>query len=341
MSPYFCSRMGSMLQPSPRVESVQLSLFNLGVDVSALRRSVTETSVARRASATQIALQGDWRLFLSFCESIGRVPLPATPDTCQLYVVHALKGNKVSSCRRRLWAIATKHREMGYRSPVDEDVRALVTSAARKKKETVKQAAAITPELLGRVSRSLPKTPRGLRDRCMLLLGFGAAMRQEEIVGLELADVQLRAAGLLVSIRSSKVDQQGKGSTIAVFPGRRVSTDPVRAFKAWLKVRGKEAGPLFGRFDSYDRIYRPLRGMKPPAVMAIVRAAVRPVVGEVEAKKYSGHSLRAGAITAALHAQVPESVVMRELSRHKKHETLARYCRQAQVFTSNPLPKVL
>jgi site-specific recombinase XerD len=54
----------------------------------------------------------------------------------------------------------------------------------------------------------------GLRDRALLLVGFGGALCRSELVALDVADVQETATGLLITIRSSKTDQERAGATI-------------------------------------------------------------------------------------------------------------------------------
>ena len=53
------------------------------------------------------------------------------------------------------------------------------------------QAAAATPDPLRQllVTRPAAATPLGARDRALLLLGFGTALRRDELVGLTLGDV--------------------------------------------------------------------------------------------------------------------------------------------------------
>jgi integrase len=53
---------------------------------------------------------------------------------------------------------------------------------------------------------------KGLRDRALLLLGFGDAFRCSELVALDVADLEKTEDGLRVTIRRSKTDQDGKAS---------------------------------------------------------------------------------------------------------------------------------
>ena len=60
--------------------------------------------------------------------------------------------------------------------------------------------------------------------------------------------VRLEQRGLIVTIRRSKTDQEGKGVEIAVPIVASNSLRAVRAVKAWLDASGIAAGPLFRSF---------------------------------------------------------------------------------------------
>ena len=58
----------------------------------------------------------------------------------------------------------------------------------------------------------------------MLLLGFAAALRRSELVGLDVGDVAFTREGLVLSLRRSKTDQEGQGRKIGI-PGRHSPRD--------------------------------------------------------------------------------------------------------------------
>jgi hypothetical protein len=73
-----------------------------------------------------------------------------------------------------------------------------------------------------RVSR--PDTPLGLRNRAILLAGFGGALRRSEIAQLDAGDVELGdGRGVVLTVRRSKTDQQYRRRTPA-----SAGFDPVR-----------------------------------------------------------------------------------------------------------------
>src|SRR5262249_21233474 len=82
-----------------------------------------------------------------------------------------------------------------------------------------------------------------LRDRALLLLGFSIAARRSELVALNVADLVTNEYGLMVRIRRSKTDQEGRGATVAVPYGAIAC--PVKALQAWLDAAGITEGPIF------------------------------------------------------------------------------------------------
>ena len=64
-----------------------------------------------------------------------------------------------------------------------------------------------------------------LRDRALLLLGFAAAFRRSELIGLDVADVEDVPGGFRVTIRRGKTDQESRGAVVAIV--RREMACPV------------------------------------------------------------------------------------------------------------------
>ncbi len=62
-----------------------------------------------------------------------------------------------------------------------------------------------------------------------MTLGFSAALRVSELVGLDVSDVRFASKGMAVTVRRGKTDQQGKGRVAGVFFGTRAYSCPVRS----------------------------------------------------------------------------------------------------------------
>jgi integrase len=93
--------------------------------------------------------------------------------------------------------------------------------------------------MLGIVATA-PDKLAGLRDRALLLVEFGGALRRSELVALDVADIEQSETGLLVTIRGSKTDQERAGATIAIARGDVAC--PAKALREWLDAAGIEAG---------------------------------------------------------------------------------------------------
>jgi site-specific recombinase XerD len=170
-----------------------------------------------------------------------------------------------------------------------------------------------------------PPGLKGLRDRALLLLGFAGAFRRSELVALDVADIAETEAGLLVTIRRSKTDQDGEGVTIAV-PRGDVAC-PARALREWLDAAGIEAGPIFKPINKAGTVSG--ERLTDRSVANIVKA----YAGRAgfDANLFSGHSLRSGFLTSA--ADKGASIFkMMDVSRHKSVDTLRGYVRDAELF---------
>jgi site-specific recombinase XerC len=60
---------------------------------------------------------------------------------------------------------------------------------------------------------ALPAGAIGVRDRALLRLGFAAALRRSELVGLDVGDAQETTDGLVLRIRKSTTDRAARSST--------------------------------------------------------------------------------------------------------------------------------
>jgi hypothetical protein len=76
-------------------------------------------------------------------------------------------------------------------------------------------------------------------------------MRWGEVTALDVDDVEVTGDGLVVTIRRSKTDQEGKGHR----PGLPYGSDPatclVRAYDAWLERSGITSGRVFRQVDRH------------------------------------------------------------------------------------------
>jgi integrase len=165
----------------------------------------------------------------------------------------------------------------------------------------------------------------------MLTLGFSGAFRRCELVALMVPDVTFHADGLVVTVRRSKGDQESQGATVAIPYGAVEAACPVRAVRAWLaclQAAGITAGPVFRRVWAHGRIGR--HALRGGAVAVIVKQQA--TAAGLDARTFSGHSLRAGLATSA--AQAGKSpFAIRDQGRWAGVASIEGYIRQGQQFT--------
>lgn len=329
-----------------RAEPEQLRLFDGGgIDMEALRMERAAISSRRRSSSTRRAYESDWRDWLGWCRELGRAPLPGSPDTLSLYVVHqAQRGLLPSTIARRVTSVVARHLAAGHGSPAPAggEVREVLAGLRRRMGSAPRRAkAALSIDDLRRVLATMPDDLAGVRDRAVLLLGFASGLRRSELAALQLDDVTFEDAGMVVSLARSKTDQEGVGRLVGVHRGRRAVTCPVRALESWIVERGRWPGPLFCpvvrlRRDRGVSLRR--AGLSGRAIAAAVKAAVARV--GLDPRLYGGHSLRAGCATAAAEGGAGELAIMGRTG-HRSLAMLGKYMRHGTLFAIDPLAGVL
>ncbi|WP_052401634.1 hypothetical protein [Muricoccus aerilatus] len=149
---------------------------------------------AARGQGTRHAYRSAWSAYETCCASLGREPLAGGPETLALYAVRcADRGLAVSSPRVHLTAIGAAHRLAGVALDLRHPRLVMVLEGIARDKGTRPRgkAAAAGPDVLRLMLATCPSptTPLGARNRALLLVGFGAALRRGELTGLALGDV--------------------------------------------------------------------------------------------------------------------------------------------------------
>ena len=176
---------------------------------------------------------------------------------------------------------------------------------------------------------------KGLRDRALLLLGFAAALRRSELVGLDVEHLERVREGLVVNLVRSKTDQEGGGRRIAV-PYGRSQACPVTAVNNWLRVAGIDTGPVFRSVDKAGAVA--IGRLSAQSVSLIVKRSACAI--GLDSASFSSHSLRAGLVTSAAKAGVSISKIQAQTG-HRSLAMLARYVRDAKIFENNAAGSLL
>lgn len=282
---------------------------------------------------TRRAYRSDWNTWLDWCAEEHVNPMPADPATLANYIAHRLDtGAAATSVTRAMSAIRRAHLTAGHPPPTEHPVVQLALQGMRRT-HTIDphQAAPISIEMLGNMGRQsilhAANPAIRLRDHCIVVLGWWSALRRSNLTELDIEDITFHGPiehrTMTLRVRSTKTEHGGhlQGHTRCE-PGW---IDPVAVTARWimeLGFAGIRTGPLFRPVDALGRIgHDPLH---PSSIRTIVKRLAEQCGQPPE--RYSAHSLRAGFVTAARDAGVPDHLIM-ERTRHRRIDTLATYTR--------------
>lgn len=282
----------------------QYPLFSLPSQLARLQQETERLMESSRAPNTLKAYNFSWKGFADWCDEYGRQASPAKSATVCEFVTWAAKLREpvysLETIRLGVSAIKYQHVSQGFADPIDDDVRKVVAGIAReaarqgdRKEGAGKKELSVTA--LRRVCRALrDDDPMDVRDRAIVLLGFASALRRSEIAAIGVQHVNFDEHGLHLWLPFSKTDQEGKGRKMGIPYGQTDYTCPVRAVKAWLKVRGeRKRGPLFVGFLGCRQMRPEARGgLGEQAICNVLKRALDRV-GE-DASLYGAHSMRSG-----------------------------------------------
>jgi len=299
-----------------------------------------------RAASTWRAYEGDWRRFSSWCSATSLSPLPAEPRTVARFLAVEASpsadrpnGLAPSTLRRRLAAIRLMHLGARLVSPhaapeVGEVLRGIVN--ARRHVPAGRTRPVLDDDIRCMVDALDLRSLVGLRDRAVLLLGFAGALRRSELVALDIAHLERRDKGLLVTIAHSKGDQGGDGQTIAV-PARPNSPYcPVEAVECWTRAANVREGAVFRRFFRGD-VPSPHR-LSAQSVAAVVKRGAAAIGRHPD--ELSAHSLRHGFLTQAAR-NGGDLFRMAAQSRHRDVRTVMAYVQDEKRFENHPGDEML
>lgn len=306
---------------------------------------------ASKSDSTRLAYQDDIRLFMDYCTMTGKEHLPATPQTVADFLAFiATNGNqwanqlrpvneqlpndriraayKASSIQRKAAAIATMHKAADLEPPTRNALVSTVMAGIKNTIGTRKvKKEGITQDRLYRMLATIDTdSVQGLRDRALLMLAFGSAMRRSELVALDIDDLTYVEHGLKVLVRKSKTDQSGAGQVVSVVSKRM---DVIGAIRAYVDAAGIQEGALFRSVSKGGAIRDRLTARS----VADIFKKYATLAG-LDASQFSGHSTRRGFVNEALHHKADPFAIMRS-TRHKSLQTLNEYADDRSGFDNN------
>jgi site-specific recombinase XerD len=166
-------------------------------------------------------------------------------------------------------------------------------------------------ELRAMFSVCSSSTPSGARDAALLAVTYGAGLRRDEVVQLDIANFDRRTGTLTVN---------GKGNkerTAYVTNGSR------SALESWLALRGEIEGPLFVPVNKANRVC--VRRMTDQAVYMIFKR----LASKAKVERFCPHDLRRTFIGDLLDRGA-DIVTVQALAGHASVNTTSRYDRRGE-----------
>lgn len=285
---------------------------------------------ASLSNATRKAYKADIDHFRAWGGSI-----PAAPLTVARYLADHAEKLTIATLRRRLATIAKAHAGNGYPNPVDsEPVKMTLRGIRRTHGKPQVQARPLECAHLLRIVGK-PRKCAEIRDQALLLIGFSGAFRRSELVALDVSDLEFVAEGLLITLRRSKIDQEGTGRQVPI-PLARGNICPVHALRQWLEVAAIKEGPVFRGVTRAGKVLE--ERLSAQSVSLILKKRMAKL--GLSTERVSGHSLRSGFVTAA--ARVGASIAKISVQTgHRSPAMVMRYIREAEFFIDHPLDRLL
>ncbi|MGE3319396.1 MAG: site-specific integrase [Candidatus Berkiella sp.] len=283
---------------------------------------------AATSNNTRKAYQQDIRHFMSE----GGL-LPATTCNLLTYLQQQASRLKPQTLKRRLTAIKHWHTYQGFPDPTSHPIiRKALSGIARVHGKPTVKAAALSLDQLRKISEYLKhnESLSNVRNRALILIGFFAALRRSELVGLCWEHIHFEEQGVTITIPRSKTDQEGEGQNVAI-PYGKTELCPVKALQQWQNISKRDSGAIFCAINKHQR-------MQSKSLTALsVNHILKKLAHETQLpnpQTYSGHSLRRGFATTASQNGVSMIAIMRQ-GRWRHEGTVYGYIEEGQRFVDN------
>ncbi len=229
----------------------------------------------------------------------------------------------------------------------DRRLQKVLQGIKREKAELPNQSAALHAHQLLAILEGLGDDPIAVRDAAILALGFAAARRRSEIVGLDL-DALGSGDGVLTQSATEFRLVLVRGKTVIenedpILINRDDNREAARALDRWIELADVRPGePIFrsirrGGHITCDRLSasKVARIVKQRLIDHLIKGGVPSSLADAEARKFAAHSLRHGFASTAAEAGA-STLEIASVTGHRSQAILARYVRQAEKNAIRP-----
>jgi integrase len=292
---------------------------------------------ASKADATWAAYGSDWRVWQAWAERNGASVMPASPEQVAAFLSDMSASRKLSTLRRYLASISVSHTLKGLAFDRKHSaVRTILRGIARENARPTRRVKPLTADRLRGMLRDMGDDLAGIRDAALLALGVASGCRRSELAGLDWLKrgdgagvIELSDEGAVIRLYRSKTSQE-EPAEVFIQPGLALG-----AVKRWAEAGGIGAGaPLFRPIDKGGTVAE--TRISDRTIARIVKARCQ--AAGLSADDFSGHSLRAGMVTSAAEADVPEWRIKLH-SRHKS-DIVRQYIRPVEKRRHSPTREI-
>ncbi len=312
----------------------------LTTDLKSLHEATLNNLKSSKANNTLRAYKSDFKDFGAFCAKHGLNSLPSDPKIVSIYLTHLSKNSKISTLRRRLVSISMVHKLKGHYLDTKHPIITENLLGIKRVKGSIQKGK--KPLLINHlksivnvIDEQKNEEIKKLRDRTIILIGFGGGFRRTELISLDHEDLEFVPEGLKITIRRSKTDQLGEGMIKGLPYFSKEIYCPVTSLKKWLEVSKINSGPIFRRFSKGSLLTE--KRLTDQSVVLLMKEYLK--LAGIENKNFAGHSLRAGFATVAAESGADERSIM-AMTGHKTTQMVRRYIREANIFKNNALNKI-
>ena len=279
-------------------------------DVKKLQDETLDNLKNSKANNTLRAYKSDFRDFGAFCAKHGFKSMPTQPKVVSLYLTHLSASSKISTLRRRLVSIGVVHKIKGYYLDTKHPVIIENLMGIKRKKgsiQTGKKPILINhlKQIINVIDEQKIEKIKKLRNRTLILIGFGGGFRRTEIISIDHEDLDFVEEGVKINLRRSKTDQFGEGLVkgLPYFTNKKYC--PVTSLKNWINLSKIKTGPIFRRFAKGSILTS--HRLTDQSVVLIIKDCLK--LAGIENKNFSGHSLRSGFATVAASQEQMKEVL--------------------------------
>ena len=312
----------------------------LTTDLKSLHEATLNNLKSSKANNTLRAYKSDFKDFGAFCAKHGFSSLPAEEKIVSIYLTHLSKNSKISTLRRRLVSISMVHKLKGHyldtKHPIIVEnllgIKRIKGSMQKGKKPILINH---LKSIINVINEQKKEEIKKLRDKSIILIGFGGGFRRTEIISIDYEDLEFVTEGLKITIKKSKTDQFGEGMIKGLPYFTNETYCPVVNLKKWLEMSRIKSGPIFRRFAKGSLVTD--RRLTDQSVVLLIKEYLN--LAGIENSNFAGHSLRSGFATVAAESGADERSIM-AMTGHKTTQMVRRYIREANIFKNNALNKI-